>query len=359
MHRYTTGLHWSRGVLLHDPDPEAPAWALLEDDGADQPTVTIRVRGCHPVRFLSVLWEAFRNIIEQRYTGLIDAVLVPCSCNDPADTPCPHRYTLKNLLNVASDDDPDASRKVYCDDSGRKVDARALLDGLPESRLVERLDTVHDDMTRTTTRILDAVRDLGRQRAQGGIHCPSLFEISEDPSRMPGIHKIRIALWCEWPYSGDPSNSLPGGPHRLPHDVGVYRLRKLPDGVRLYLPYLKVLSAALGIAVPMITPSLFAATREASEQAIGLLETTDKFLDAIPEPHRGPETPHPRRTPPGTPRSMADTPADFRTLRAALQEIDPKMKWGGLSHVTRPEDQNSVIYVCPQHYQQLKHPYQP
>lgn len=58
-HRYTTGCHWRHGALLADRTPGNPAWALIEDDGREQPAITLRVTGAPPGPFLSVLTEAF------------------------------------------------------------------------------------------------------------------------------------------------------------------------------------------------------------------------------------------------------------------------------------------------------------
>ena len=123
-HRYTAGRHWRHGALLHDRDPDFPAWALLTDDGREQPTVTLRVAGAYPVRFLSVLTEAFDNIIEARYPGLVEARLVPCICQAEAGSTCAHAFTLEELLAEATADEPDADHKVRCPKSRRKIRGR-------------------------------------------------------------------------------------------------------------------------------------------------------------------------------------------------------------------------------------------
>ncbi len=93
-HRYTTGLHWTHGVLFHDRDPQHPAYALLVDDEREQPTITLRVRGRYPVHFLSVLAESFEDIAERRYRALIEQRLVPCACQGTANPRCTPRVRL-------------------------------------------------------------------------------------------------------------------------------------------------------------------------------------------------------------------------------------------------------------------------
>ena len=186
-HRYTTGVHWRGGALLHDRDPQTPAWALISDDGRDQPTVTIRVIGGFPVRFLSVLGEAFDSIIEDRYPTLVEQILIPCACTDASGGGCTHAFTLKALLAEATDSDPDADHKVRCDVSGRKIEAALMLDGLRGTGLVAEFEAVRrhlNSQDSTLTRIeasqqtvLNGIRLLLEHRAQAGVQCPAVFSI--------------------------------------------------------------------------------------------------------------------------------------------------------------------------------------
>ncbi|MEY9842623.1 hypothetical protein [Streptacidiphilus sp. EB103A] len=117
--------------------------------------------------------------------------------------------------------------------------------------------------------------------------------------------------------------------------------------------------ALMGVAHPLITPSLFAASKELSEQITHGLETSDKVLGTIRGTAEGIRPAHLLQTPEGYARRMADTPADFRALRSALCDLDKGEVWGGLSAVPRPEDQTAVIYVCRQHYLALQYPHRP
>lgn len=257
MHRYTTGLHWSRGVLLHDRDPDHPAWALVEDDDSDQPTVSIRVRGSFPVSFLSVLADGFKHIIEQRYANLITATLVSCTCKGQ-DEPCGYLFPFDQLMDEAHDTDPDATHQVRCGHSKKKLDARKLLDGLPDTGITQSLRSIEHavaDGSTNALRVLDTMRLLTDSRSQAGVHCPSLFDVRTLRRSWFGAPRIQVRLWCEWPYNGDTDHDLPGGPHPLPHDEGVYDFPRLPDGVRNFLPYLKILIAGLGVVAPVVTPS--------------------------------------------------------------------------------------------------------
>lgn len=64
------------------------------------------------------------------------------------------------------------------------------------------------------------------------------------------------------------------------------------------------------------------------------------------------------RSAPGGHTFRAETGADFRALGHALRTLDPEMKWGGLSPVSRPEDRR-IIYLCAAHTRELDYPYTP
>ncbi|MDI5966837.1 COR domain-containing protein [Streptantibioticus silvisoli] len=357
MHRYTTGLHWSRGVLLHDRDPEHPAWALVEDDDSDRPTVSIRVRGRFPVSFLSVLADGFKQIVQQRYAGLVTATLVSCTCRGRGE-PCGHHFSFDELMYEAHDRAPDATHQVRCQVSRQKLDARGLLAGLPDNGMTRSLRRVEEAVAEgraDTLRVLDTVRLLTNSRTQAGVHCPSLFDVEAVRRSWYGGRRVRVRLWCEWPYSGDSDLGLPGGPHRLPDGEGVYTFSQLPHGVRDFLPYLKFLIAGLGILAPVVTPGLFGATKEVTEQVLRGLETGDKLLDTLPDRWPGPDG-RPGDAEPLSRRAIL--PAHFRELRKALEELDPATHWGGLNEAIRPEDQ-SIVYLCPAHYEALRYPYRP
>ena len=360
MHRYSAGLHWSHGVLLNDRAAPHTSWALLVDDEREQPTISLRVRGRAPVAFLHVLMEAFRNIVSSRYPGLIEKVLVPCQCGDEAGALCGHLFDLVDLQDEA--EDPDSDGRVRCQVTKRKIDAARMLYGLPGSNIARGIEQVRDQLQRgeqATLEVLVHVQALSQDRAQSGIVCPSLFDVEDlGESRVLRRRRIRLRLWCEWPYPGPQDIGHPGGPHPLPGEDGVYLLKELPEGIRRYLPYLRLAAAGLGAIAPVITPSLFAATAELADQIQQGLDTTEKVLDMLGDGPASLYAAQPLGRGSGGPQRLARTPADFRSLRAALSGLDPDQRWGGLETVPRPEDQ-AIIFVCPAHRRALQHPYDP
>lgn len=358
-HRYTLDLHWVNGVLLRERDGNAPATAMLIDDGREQPTITLRVSGRYPVRFLSVLSEAFENIVSTRYPGLIERRLVPCSCQGSSGSVCDYSFDLEELILEATDDDPEADGKVRCARSRLRIEARAMLDGLRGSGIARRLDKLNgvlDAQTTLLTRIdqsqleaLNGVRELLVARAGAGVHCPSLFEVRE-VSKGGALHRkhITLSLWCEWPYG-------PSGPHPLAGQSGTYTLKTLPKWLRDYLPFLRIISKTLGIVVPMVSPALTAAGAVLDDQDKSPFDLAEKILGDV-APLMRTEASAWADEPSVGPSSYAEINADFRALRNALRELDPQEVWGDLSAVPRPED-GRVVYLCREHVRALAFPY--
>ena len=354
-HRYTTHRHWRHGALLHDREPGTPAWALLTDDGREQPTITLRVAGAYPVRFLSVLTEAFDNIIEARYPGLVESRQVPCACQNDAGGTCPHAFTLEELLAEATADEPDADHKVRCPKSRRRIEAVLMLDGLRGTGLTAQLDAIQRtlDVQNSTLSTIEArqqaelngIRALLEDRANAGTHCPALFSIRQTGSGPLRRAQVTVTLWCEWP----------SGPHPLDGDDGSYTITKMPEALIRYLPYLRHLITALGLAAPALGSVGVALSDQVKDQ----IEAAARTLEFI-EKHASTTALVPgHRTVPSTGRTVrAETGADFRALNDMLRALDPdnEKNWGRLSPVTRPEDLRT-IYLCPRHIHDLDYPY--
>jgi internalin A len=353
-HRFTTGRHWKHGALLHDRDPATPAWALLTDDGRQQPTLTLRVAGVYPVRFLSVLTEAFEHIIQARYPGLTEARLIPCACQDQAGGVCAHAFTLEELLAEATADEPDADGKVRCPRTRRRIEAALMLDGLRGTGLAAELDAIGralDAQARTLTAIeaaqqaqLNGIRALLEDRGNAGIRCPALFSIGKAGSGPLRRAQLTLTLWCEWP----------SGPHPLGED-GSYTITRMPAALIRYLPYLRHLITVLGLAVPVLSSAGVALSDQVSDR-IDAATRTLKFIDKHAGTAAFVSGDHRPRLAGRSAR--AETGADFRALHDALRALDPdnEKNWGQLSPVIRPEDLRT-IYLCPRHTHDFSYPY--
>ena len=312
------------------------------------------MRGAYPVRFLSVLTEAFDAIIEARYPGLVESRLVPCACQDGTGDTCPHAFTLEELLAEATASEPDADHKVRCPRTRRKIEAALMLDGLRGTGLTAQLDAIRrtlDAQVGTLSKVdarqqavLNGIRALLETRANAGVHCPALFTIRQAKGRLHQT-QLTITLWCEWP----------SGPHLLEGDDGSYTITKMPGALVRYLPYLRHLITALGLAAPALG-SIGAALSDQAKDQIEAATRTLEFIEkataaaALVPGHDAPS--------PSGRTIRAETGADFRALHDMLLALDPdnEKNWGRLSPVTRPED-HRIIYLCPYHIHDFNYPY--
>ena len=355
-HRYTTGRHWRHGALLHDRDPDFPAWALLTDDGREQPTVTLRVAGAYPVRFLSVLTEAFDTIVQARYPGLVEARLVPCVCRNEAGGTCAHAFTLEELLAEATADEPDADHKVRCPKSRRKIEAAVMLDGLRGTGLTAQLDAIQRTLDAEAVSLtaidarqqaeLNGIRALLETRANAGVHCPALFTIRPAEGGLLHRAQVTVTLWCEWP----------SGPHLLESNNGSYTIPKMPDALIRYLPYLRYLITALSLA----TPALGSAGVTLSDQLKDQVDAASRTLEYIEKLASTTELVPGHGMASRSGRTIrAESGADFRALHDMFRALDPhnEKNWGGLSPFIRPEDLRT-IYLCSHHIHDFDYPYQ-
>ena len=291
--------------------------------------------GVYPVRFLSVLTEAFDNIIEARYPGLVEARLVPCACQNEAGGTCAHAFTLEELLAEATADEPDADHKVRCPESRRKIEAALMLDGLRGTGLTAQLDAIHrtlDAQVGTLSTIdarqqaeLNGIRALIEDRANAGVHCPALFTIRQTESGLLHRTQVTVTLWCEWP----------SGPHPLEGADGSYTITKMPEALIRYLPYLRHLITALGLAAPAVGSTGFALSDQLKDQ----LEAAARTLEFI-EKHTSTAALVPGHDTPSPSGRMvrAETGADFRALHDMLRALDPdnEKNWGRLSPIHPP-----------------------
>lgn len=231
-----------------------------------------------------------------------------------------------------------------------------MLDGLRGTGLTAQLDAIHRQMAAQTSTLtavdarqqaqLNGVRTLLEHRAAAGVNCPALFTIEQAGRRgLLRSSRITVTLWCEWP----------SGPHPIEAEEGRYTITTVPQALVRYLPYLRTLITALGLAAPALTAvgvtlgERVKAEIEAAARTLEYIEKHGDFAAHIPG-HDAPVA--------SARRVRAETGADFRALRDMLAALDPgnAKNWGGLSPVSRPED-HRIIYLCPSHLHELDYPY--
>ena len=108
LHKYSLGrvnyydsVHWQRGLIL---DNDYNGRALLEYKGND---VHITVRAPYPERFLSMLTEEVRYLVESFWEGLHCDVMVPCIEPCGKKAPGTGMYPVEKLIDSKRKDHPE------------------------------------------------------------------------------------------------------------------------------------------------------------------------------------------------------------------------------------------------------------
>lgn len=171
------------------------------------------------------------------------------ACRTGQPDPCPHTFTVKELLVEAGADDGDG--RIRCPEFTRRIEAALMLDGLRGTGLLARIDSIDRALAAQASTLnainarqqdtLNGIRTPLEHRAAAGMHAPALYSITR--TARTGVRRVRIAvaLWCE----------RPTGPHTLGPE-GTYTVTEMPAALTRHLHYLHVLITAPGLATPVL-----------------------------------------------------------------------------------------------------------
>ncbi|HWS90662.1 MAG TPA: COR domain-containing protein [Pyrinomonadaceae bacterium] len=367
---YNDSVHWQRGLVL---DYDYNGQALLEHVGND---VRITVRAPSPVTFLSILTHEVKWLVENFWEGLRCEVVVPCVEPCGLDEPGRGVFEVQKLIVFKRKGMTIFPCTVSACDQAQDIDC--LLQNAPAVRRTSieqlvaqgfeevrsRLDVVRAQLNRQDRRADERFRalDLNDRRIMSqvedafrGLMQTMLDEAKEGPRLFsfepvePGFfdrpgwlsEKFRITLWCE--HSRMPLPALNGeGDAR-----GVYELTLPRDWVAKAAPWLKLLTGALSLIVPVAASATKLMLDDASYKRIEKqLELGQKSLDSVlkgggevggwlghgdaPDLERG--------------EAMRAQGATLRQLHAWLKEKDPGL--GGLIRVQNKRQE--FLWVHPQ-----------
>ncbi|HEX4608094.1 MAG TPA: COR domain-containing protein [Urbifossiella sp.] len=378
LHRYSLGradhdksVHWRRGVVLEDTYGSR---ALLDHVDND---IRVTVRSPFPERFLTVLTEQVKELVESFWDGLRCVVAVPClnplglnpPChgtfevadlledsqrhNDNAKCPgCKQRQNIHQLLRNATAARPDPLGELVLSEL---IAMRGELKTLGEYAtarqdvLIGRFDQAaaaadargKEVLSKMAARYDELLRAFADEAKDG----PRLFSL--EPVK-PGFldrpkwvsEKFRVTLWCEHARLPlpelnkrfDPS----GDPKRGVYTVTVPR-EWFTKAAAVLKPIATTLSVVLPVAGPLAKVTLDAAEFGAIEKQLDLavkaVDSVCKGFDKA-EPWLGDNTAPEVDRGAGVGR---DSPAraagaELRQLHAWLKEKDPG--FGGLVRVS-------------------------
>ena len=262
LHKYSLGrahyddsVHWQRGLVLDD---DYNGRALLEHKGND---VHITVRAPYPERFLAMLTEEVRYLVESFWEGLRCEITVPCLNSIPCfgllevrklieskqknrhEHPCPicnEWQDIETLLRNA----PAASKPISIEVLEKQL-----------SSIENKLDTVDINVRRIRSQADKNFDDLIRiftDEAKEGPRLFSLFPLDRSKFNPKEWirEKFRLVLWCE--HSRLPLPALNGANSKK----GVYDLDLDREWFKKSAPYLKLLTGTLGMVLPVASSAV-------------------------------------------------------------------------------------------------------
>ncbi|HUN07955.1 MAG TPA: COR domain-containing protein [Aggregatilineales bacterium] len=275
LHKYSLGranydksIHWQRGLVL---DADYNGRALLEHIGND---IRITVRAAYPEGFLTLLTEEVKYLVESFWEGLRCDVMVPCIQPCGKESPGTGLYEVRKLIDSKQKGRPEFPCPI-CNEwqpidalltnapAARPVAMDALLNNqaiLAEIRALrvafdgrfEALDAgqriILSQIDETYTNLLRALVDDAKEG-------PRLFSlVPVDRSRFNprnwSTARFRLTLWCEHARVPLPWLNGPG------NDAGVYELDIGREWFQKAAPFLKFMTGALSLVLPVASSSI-------------------------------------------------------------------------------------------------------
>ena len=377
LHRYSLGrvdyqrsVHWQRGLVLDD---DYNGRALMDNVGND---IRITVRAAYPERFLSVLTNEVKWLVENFWAGLRCEVVVPCvePCgkNDPGQA----AFEVQKLIAFkrqgmglfpcvvsGCDQAQDIDRLLRNAPAARRTSVehlltlgfdqmRARLDGVREQLsqqdrdALERFTVLDQNDRRIMSQVEDAFTHLMQVLTDEAKEGPRLF--SFQPIE-PGFfdrpkwisEKFRLTLWCE--HSRLPLPVLNGNDDTR----GVYDLNLTREWFVKAAPFLKVLAGTLSLVLPVASSATKLMLDETAYKGIEKqLELGNKSVESITKGGEKIGSWLEKSDAPDLERgeSIQAQGGSLRQLHAFLQEKDPS--FGGLVRVRNKRQE--FLWVHPQ-----------
>lgn len=356
---YNDSVHWQRGLVLDD---DYNGRALLEHKGND---VHITVRAAYPERFLTMLTEEVKYLVESFWEGLRCNVMVPCIEPCRQNKPGTGLYDVRHLIESKRE----GQNKFPCPTCNQWQDITALLTNAPAAQPDPLITVIaqYEEIKRALATIYQQGRqlDTNDQKILSRINAsfaglkqlltdeakegPRFFHLalvsrSNFHPRQWVSAKFRLTLWCEHSEKPLTDPDLDG-----PQSKGVYELELTREWFKKVAPFLKVMTSILRLNLPVVAAGLKLGIDAATYQTIeDELDFGQEIIDSSLEGGekvgewlgKDPATDLPRG---GEIRAHG---AMLREFHALLNAKDPTHHFGGLIRVTNKR--NEFLWVHPQ-----------
>jgi len=348
-HRFTTGTHWRTGALLAQSDPSA----ISEQNGSRQLALVqafphrrelhLAVRGSNPQGFFALLKDGIELVLA-RFPGLDIQRVIPCPGH--SGQRCVMTFDYDHLLIRYQK----RRLTIECTASMEDVSVLELLFGWDWStsdRVIQRLDELQSLMETDggdTRREIQVLSELTQRRftdefrrAQSEIesYCPSVFLIrprgrARWREKLQG-QAVELHLCCEEP-----------GQWHTTSEGGLYELEDAADWIRTVGPVLHRLVGVLRHVAPIVGPLLGVVDQELyKDEWSNDVALMKELVLALPDVADGVSMGEADR------RHQEVDGASLRSLRALLEQVDPRQHWGGLRRVLTPEGR--YLWLCDVH----------
>lgn len=261
LHKYSLGranyndsVHWQRGLVL---DNAYNGRAFLEHKGND---VHITVRAPYPERFLAMLTEEVKYLVESFWEGLRCDVTVPCL--NPK--PCLGLFEVAKLIENKRRSRPEQPCPI-CNEwqsiDSLLLNAPAATPPISLDELLKQFAQVRDQLGEVnvnTQRILSQVdknfADMIRVFTDEAKEGPRLFSLvpvdrsNFNPKKWVRT-KFRLTLWCE--HSKRALPELYGDKKK-----GMYEIELDREWFKKSAPYLKWVTGTLSLVLPVVTSGI-------------------------------------------------------------------------------------------------------
>jgi hypothetical protein len=334
-HRFSTGLHWRHGALLHDQEKKHLGLARSDPNKG---IVELSVRGPYPHNFFALLMDGMELTIA-RFPGVEVERMLPCPCGSKSQ-PCTAHFEYQMLLKRLER----GKDTVECPHSARDVSLHQLLFALRTGRQEDLLRAIDAKVTagfsemKEQNRALIALIQRGHTTIYNALqtthatHCPNVFalcEVKQGKLRDTVTRKLELQLFCQEPG------------HWHPTEDGRYEFQKPAQWLDPIIPYAQKLLTVLRYAAPVVGVAIGSNGQSADGSVMKRMDQLLRGMEGLlPKQSAGEQM-----EAAGTAK-MADGAA-LRQLRGLLDELDPAQRWGGLQKVFTAE--GHYLWLCPEH----------
>ena len=272
---YNNSVHWQRGLVLDD---DYNGRALLEHIGND---VRITVRAPYPQRFLTMLTEEVKYLVESFWEGLNCDVMVPCIELCGRKSPGTGLYKVEQLIDSKRQNFP----KYPCPVCNVWQDIDQLLRNAPAAHPVPTDELISNHEILLAVRQVAGQIGVQHQESIGRFNqldagqrellsmadaqFNTLIQVLTDEAKEgPRLFsftpvnrtkfnprewtssKFQLTLWCE--HSRKPLPMLNGENSK----DGVYEIELTRDWFKRAAPFLKVMTGTLSLVLPVASSGL-------------------------------------------------------------------------------------------------------